>query len=505
MAESAESELLEKIVQMARAKRSAARRLRPLRQLAMEKLVTASEKCAFQKPSCLTPFAIPLSLQKEIQKYAEEHFDLGEIDGVVQTLGMANWMFDLAGKVLLNEFTKEFNFVIFRTFHNLDQQVWEMLIDRCPNLEKISDTRCLSGLMESVLPYLKRFPKLEHICYSSYLCTSDDLIQISKHFPNLRTLSVTFEGVNIDLMTNLFALQRLERLEIQLPFSQTDNEDNYWYNHFKAECLSHLPNLQYLFGGNEYHNNHQIPGNRKLSLREMKVFSDFDYELVPYLEELAINNPSPVAPQQLFSVISKLTSLSLDGFGSLQFHEVLSQCGDRLEDLHVVRFDNRTVDPYKIIVKCPKLRRLHIGGIVSFENSPYRSQSVDHFQNMEEFTYVNFSGFHISSESELMQLVLKSKNIVSIHMFCNSLSSLSHLIQCLVEGPLLQKLKTIILSFGLMTDTPSNVLKFLCLLALHAPRLEYMRIVVNSDDLRAYVLSSSLSRVEGLKFSCLRG
>ncbi|XP_059488626.1 uncharacterized protein LOC132204255 [Neocloeon triangulifer] len=463
----------ETLRKLARIKRSKLRNLRQLKEQAMEKLL-ASDACGKTTLLSVSPL-----LQQEIQSHVEMH--LRGSYKYDQTLEMAKWMLKFAGRVFLNDHTKEFDFAIIRSYHNLEEQMWNLLVERCPNLERITDNLGSKiRTFKSVLPYLKRFPKLEHISLEGYQCTADDLTRISQIFPNLHSLSATFDFVDDNILRALFALQRLESLDIvwddwDVGMIENDafrEEQTHYLDFFKAECLAHLPHLQYLSGGRVFHNHRPIcTTNRKLSLREMEIVDAFDYDLVPCVEKLFISGPL-LLHRQSFNGLSNLRSLTLTDVKDQDLCEVLADCGGKLEEL-AVKDKYLVVDPYELLAKCPHLRKFDVSCKMSFEDSSY-SVTANHFQFIQTFKYKNSDETN-NSPPYLLPLVLTAPNVEEISMSkdCIPSADLLLLTQQLVEGRILQKVKKI--EYKISGKPRSEFVQFVRLLPVCAPRLEVVK------------------------------
>jgi hypothetical protein len=177
-------------------------------------------------------FAAPL-LHRDFFRFLESR---GSYDGRIEE-EMFDRIFNLLS-LLLNDSTSEFDFIVFsRRDHedNRDEEMWQMLLQKCPNLERITDSRKLNFseqfgfefvTLSSVMHFLLDMPKLLHIDLDFYLCEEDDLILLVEKFPSLKTLNVVFDHLSFDGMRNLFKLQELEvfRINLRYPLDVTMQE-----------------------------------------------------------------------------------------------------------------------------------------------------------------------------------------------------------------------------------------------------------------------------------------
>jgi hypothetical protein len=146
--------------------------------------------------------------------------------------------------LLLNDSTSEFDFIVFsRRDHedNRDEEMWQLLLEKCPNLERITDSRKLNFSQQfgfefvtltSVMHFLIDMPKLLHIDLDFYLCNEDDLILLVETFPSLKTLNVVFDHLSFDGMRHLFKLQELEvfRINLRYPLDVTMQEVSIYFS-----------------------------------------------------------------------------------------------------------------------------------------------------------------------------------------------------------------------------------------------------------------------------------
>ncbi|XP_059468885.1 uncharacterized protein LOC132192768 isoform X2 [Neocloeon triangulifer] len=513
--------------------KKAKRRVKPLKELVLKKIAD-SDECA---QTSLKPFHyLSPMMKKEILSHMASQ--QGSIDEY-QTQAMANWMFELASH-LLDVHTKEFDFSIFGTrcaweYIERDQKVWQMLADKCPNLESILDKRrtaiwlidnnpdndieCNKLYMRNMLPYLRKFPKLEHISLIKYICDSEDLAQLAYHWPNLLTLSVAFEFVDSDTLRNLFHFQKLEHLEIE--WSKFDiwsiknellyNEQFLYLERFKSECMEHLPNLQYLSGGAEFHNELPYQGKRKLALREIDVSVGFNLELVPFLEKLKVTGPGFEIPSHTFGNLTNLTVLILYEMKDSHISDVLTHCGARLHELVL----NESVyeaglDLYELVFKCQQLRTLKISSCdLSVKESNFKSQvNGKHFKIIRHFLFRNYKEDHeCEFPSDLILLLFGApelEELAILHAFTLCSTDLSYLTEQLLQGRILKNLKLFEFDCNIENSIYcDDLLKFLCLLPAHAPKLQKMQGESSSEEFHESFKKSILYNdliIDGFKF-----
>ncbi|XP_059472681.1 uncharacterized protein LOC132195013 [Neocloeon triangulifer] len=483
------------LLEIARAKRSKVKNLRPLKELALEKLVSSNE-CDQRSIAPFRYLQVSPLLQREILSHMVTH--ASDCRRRMRNCGRNrapvvkfNWLFELASH-LLSVHTKEFDFSIFDypflvTTSDDKQRVWMMLVDKCPNLESILDqSRGLAPAPNpklcSVMSYLQNFPKLKHILLAHYFCTSEDLAQLAQHLPQLQTLSVAFKYFFSDTLQNLLLLQNLERVDITLRHRYSHefenellkNEHEQNINSFKADCMEHLPRLQYCSGGEEHHNYRPYEGNRKLSMKEIDVLGGFDFELVPFLEKLKLTGPDLNIPCHSFRLLSNLTVLDLLGFETSNTSDVLTHCGDKLHELFVRNWSENGMDPYEVFFKCPQLRTLKISECSVFRGeSTFQSQMVakhvkhlKHFEYMTPFFPPDFLAFVLAAPDLEIFSSYKDWNLSSM--------VLARLSVELVEGCILQNLKLI--NFENYNGRPNacvEFVKFLKLLPFYAPALQW--------------------------------
>ncbi|XP_059468573.1 uncharacterized protein LOC132192571 [Neocloeon triangulifer] len=340
-----DQEELEKLLKIAREKRAKVIKYHvwPLKELCLMK-VADSDECA--KTSILPYQYLSPLLQKEILKHMATK--QGSKYYERQTPAMSEWMFELANR-LLNCNSKEFDFRIFGGYdwldHEQDQRMWQILIDRCPNLESILDERDArhhndSVYLSNVMPYLQKFRELKHILLKKYVSNSDDLTQLAQHFPNLESLSTTFQFIDLQTMQNLYLLQNLIKLDVNLDVFNFKNrlvidKQKEFVNHFKAECTQYLPRLQYCSGGWGQHNSLSYRGNRRqLALRDMETYGGFDLVLAPCLETLSVLGPFDVK-NHVLGVLSNLTVLSLLEVDASDVPDLLTHYGNKLHELYI--------------------------------------------------------------------------------------------------------------------------------------------------------------------------
>ncbi|XP_059481008.1 uncharacterized protein LOC132199920 isoform X2 [Neocloeon triangulifer] len=513
---------LNKLLEIAREKRfNVGNFVRPLKELCVNKIAD-SDDCA--KTNLLPYQYLPLVLKKEILKR------MAAQQGSCQvrlTPAMTEWIYKLAS-CLMNDKTKEFDFSIFGQYdwldHELDQKVWQMLAERCPNLETISDKWQKqkrggdSFYMSNVMPHLEKFQHLKHILLKRFVSNSDDLEQIAQHFPNLVSLSTTFEFVDTQLMKNLFLLQNLKQLDINWNIwnnqdrSVLDEQTNYW-RQFKVECMEHLPCLQYCYmsvgacyinGIRPYRGNSQ-----QLSLREMAVVSDIDFELFPSLETLTVLGPLKSKSHE-FGVLSNLTVLELIEVDTSDVPVVLTHCGNKLHELTIIAFGPQYLDPYKVIVKCPNLRKFDVSADF-FDNQStfFKSQvNTNHMRYMKHFKIWTYAYEDMNFPSDFLTLALAAPDLETFKSYSLniSLTKLTLLTEQLVAGCILQNLKKF--KFECSEHEPSTcfeLLKFICLLPVHAPRLQLIQSKCFSNEFEEQFKKSFLfdmiDQIDGLKIA----
>ncbi|XP_059483486.1 uncharacterized protein LOC132201374 [Neocloeon triangulifer] len=526
---------LEQLLEIATAKRSKVANLRPLKEQALEKV--ASFEYA---QTSLAPFQyLSPPLQKEILSHVAAQQRCSE-DWL--TPAKAEWLFEMVSR-LLNANTKEFDFGIFGgpnglfhwSDHERNQKVWNMLVEKCPNLERILDKRhhdnsdawTISSpvktdpkkgfYLRNVMPFLQKFTKLKHIVLENYICDSEDLAQLAHHFPKLQTLSVAFKLVYFNTLRNLFLLQNLERLDIN--WNEYDfrnikdkllyNEQTHYLDHLNTECMEQLPCLQYCSGGRKHHNHRPYRGHRKLALREIDVMGGFDFQLVPFLEKLHLNGPLNM---QMFKIraLSNLTSLSLSDIKKSDVSYLLTQCGAKLHELKIDIWDSEEgINPYEVMVECPQLRKLDFDTFLcdgEAENDFIYQVNANHFKYMKDFSFSCNDDYF---PPDLITLVLATPALEKFSFKENwNLSydhHLVHLTEQLVEGRILQNLKSF--EFMYLNHEPSaciELVKFLCLLAAHAPRLELIRCIIGRTEFekeaKKSFLFGGIDQIDGFKF-----
>lgn len=194
-------------------------------------------------------FVAPL-LHRDFFRFLESR---GSYDGRIDNETFER-IFNLLS-LLLNDSTSEFDFIVFsRRDHeeNRDEEMWQLLLEKCPNLVRITDSRKLNFSQQfgfefvrlsSVMHFLHDMPKLLHIDLDFYLCDEDDLILLVETFPSLKTLNVVFDHLSFDGMRHLFKLQELEvfRINLRYPLDVTMHEvSNYDKKHILILILDLL-------------------------------------------------------------------------------------------------------------------------------------------------------------------------------------------------------------------------------------------------------------------------
>ncbi|XP_059483490.1 uncharacterized protein LOC132201375 isoform X2 [Neocloeon triangulifer] len=509
---------LEPLLESAIVKRSEVKNLRPLKELTSIN-VASSYECA-QPTLALIQYLSP-PLQKEISSR------MAASNENRLTPAKAAWVFELASR-LLNTTTKEFDFGIFggQFQHCADyeraQKVWHMLAEKCPNLEQINDKRYHETdssnpkkknlHIKNVMPFLQKFGKLKHIVLKYYICDSEDLVQLAHHFPKLLTLSVTFELVCFDTLKKLFLLQDLERLEINWDKDEFFNiddaavlgEQTHYFNHFKTECIEQLPCLQYCSGGGEYHNFRPYRGKRKLALKEMEVLGGFDLQLVPFLEDLHLKGPLKTHLNGIGG-LSDLTVLSLSDVKESDVSDLLTQCGAKLHELKIYIWDSEAgINPYELIVKCPQLHKLDVSSdLYDGEENIFKPQvNANHLKYLKDFSLSRIGN---KFPPDLTALVLAAPDLEKFSNWNFSHEHLVHLTEQLVDGRILQNLKSF--TFNCINQEPSfctELIKFLCFLPVYAPRLALMTCEIASTEFDKQVKKSYLcngfDQIDGFKF-----
>ncbi|XP_059490573.1 uncharacterized protein LOC132205503 [Neocloeon triangulifer] len=517
-------------------KRSIMRNLRPLKELSLMTIRnSASVKTSAVPYQHLSP-----SLRLDILKYLESQ---GECDKLLSQ-EMRLWIFELLNR-LLDASIKEFDFIVFSQCKTSDYprdcQVWEMLIERCPNLVRVADSRKVAILtrdedgaivrslydqsIEQInlfifqyVPFLLKFPKLMHIELGWYIMDENSMATIAETFPNLQTLCFAIDFVTFNLLKSLFTLQKLEILKINWDhYSSSTNESlelkQFEQSRMMFECLIHLPLLRICCSDNTDDTiRHGVlkfcSGGGTLNLETLRTKGFFDFKLVPSLVNLRIDEPLFFKSFSSLDCLHHLRVLHLHKVVSfVNLSEVLSDCGSRLEELTINSCPERTVnvDPFVLFSLCPRLKKLSLL-LVNLDLSEVEKSSAlvneSHFSRMESFQFISvFSTF----PSELIFHILLAPNLKYFHVNnLNIISSISfaHLLVKLVHGHALQKLKTF--EFGCQVEGPYNsLIVFLSLLPVYAPRLALLKCCSAEAELKTKLLNSLLTiTIPDFLFEC---
>ncbi|XP_059491094.1 uncharacterized protein LOC132205801 [Neocloeon triangulifer] len=511
----------EELTLIAKAKRSEARNLRPLRELALERIRNV---CSCIQSSTVLYRNLSPSLRIDILKYLESQ---GEFDKPISP-ELKGWIFEILNR-LLDASVRDFDFILFSQFESseylLDKNVWQMLVEKCPNLERVADSRKLALIKEDmiedgeyesnegfcnfhlndVLPFLIKLPMLEHIELGWYICDEECMAQIAKNFPNLRSLSIAIEAASFDLLRSLFTLQRLEILKVNWEYKSSLSKSfeikRFEQSRLMQECLRHLPLLRVCCSDNSVDtiragvfDLHSFQGLAQpaLYLETAKIVGAFDFRLVPSLINLRFEEPVNIFVYD-FSNLFNLRVLHLSCVKGLFVIEVLSYCGSQLEELTIFSTSHaERVDPFEIFSLCPQLRKLDFNMNISIANVETSSASV----NQSNFNRMTSFEFHSSSDSFPSKLIFYILSAPNIEHFCvyNDLSivpdSLIYLSDLLVKGHILQMFR--IFQFGCQSEqVQPELIRFLCLLPSYAPKLKLLTCSSASREF-ANQLSDSL-------------
>ncbi|XP_059476756.1 uncharacterized protein LOC132197469 [Neocloeon triangulifer] len=490
------------LLSIAKAKRSKAENLRPLQVLALEKFAThpsTQPASLFVADNILTPaLRIDILLHLEAQYIKDEIIIVGFNDYVKRlNPENANWMLRMVDS-LLDASIKFFNFSIFCDYHSSDHQrdllIWQMLAQRCPNLEAVDDSRKHSSdrgkgklLVRDVLPFLSQCRNLQHIKLQEYICDAKDLAVIASNHPNLKTLCVTFELVYFETLKNLFALHHLEELNISWyprchvkDKSQMEiDEQDHYYRHFNAECLENLPKLRICWGGEANHNIRSYRGHGVLSLTHLRVCrGSYNFELVPWLEYLLLDRPSATSNFDLVGKLSHLRELELYDVNSTFVNRILELCGHKLKVLTIYSCHDFCLKPFQVLFHCPHLVKLELSECFGSKNDDllcYKDHvHIGQVQHLKQLVMFN----NRNVPSEFTTITLSAPNLEIFYFATNwnlSKNDISHLINLLMEGRILQNLHTLYFYYEDEEENP-ELFKFLCILVSHAPKLKKLEI-----------------------------
>ncbi|XP_059481441.1 uncharacterized protein LOC132200194 isoform X2 [Neocloeon triangulifer] len=516
----------EQLIKIAKVKRSIVQNLRPLKELCLEKI----RNCASVKTSAVPYKQLSPALRLDILKYLESQ---GECDKLLCS-EMQLWIFELLNRVL-DESVREFDFILFsqrRTSDTCrDVQVWKMLTEKCPKLERIADSRKLEKLdvrnagfivlgqeandlrnvsLNPVLPFLLQFPKLEHIELGWYLFHEKSMAIVSETYPNLRTLCCAIRTHTYDLLKSLFSMQKLEILKINwdqytcllsLVRVSHKNEMQWDQQRFMKECLKHLPLLRICCSDNTddtmCHGTIRIDtGDGPFNLETADLECFFDYTRTPFLKNLKLMTPTYFRNHNNVDSLHHLKVLHLHDVRShFTVPQVLAECGSRLEELTICTSAG-PVDPFEVFSLCPRLKKLvfkQLNLTETDQSSALLNES--HFSSMETFKCSITTG---SFPTQCIDLILLAPNLEHFSLCLYDISSNFHasfprLLDALVNGRALQKLRTF--KFGSCHRSSPELLNFLCLLPIHAPKLKLLKCVPASEELKNQLLDSMLSQI----------
>ncbi|XP_059468406.1 uncharacterized protein LOC132192453 [Neocloeon triangulifer] len=325
-----------------------------------------------------------------------------------------------------------------------------------------------------------------------YECDEDDMAWIAQHFPNLISLGVSLNIVSPLLFANLLHLQKIEVLKIhwgmfgetyqRLSHEERTKQQDYRRN-FVLEYVERFPRLRFFDVEPDFYMADadgvlftQDPG-QPLPLERITTNHFFNFRRTPYLTHVnfypsneIIGNPAPCV------FLTNLKVLEVrDVKGSLIF-QILTLCGKQLEELKVKIFEEQDqLDVCDIFMLCPRLHKLHYFFLVHTEETkPFNNQlDASHFLNLKEFSLIWRLSYAYSSR--LIALVLTAPLLERFTMkesFTMTYEVFTQLHRPLIDGKILQKLRKF--QFGSHLEQPAELLKFLLLLPVHAPRLENM-------------------------------
>ncbi|XP_059476232.1 uncharacterized protein LOC132197154 [Neocloeon triangulifer] len=527
------------LLQVARAKRSKVQNLRPLQELVFEKIVKT-----FVNSGVLLPFQdLPLSLRLEI-------LDRMKAEGIsrrkqIITPLVKDTIFEMVHS-LLDDSIKTFDFALFSTYDEPDKkrdlQVWQLLVEKCPNLEKIVDSRNFPAKtqygndpqrrsvkkgenkfqLQDVLPFLLQLPKLQHILLGPYACKEVDMAQISLYFPNLISIFITFnEIVSQYLLDELLALQKLEVVKVNWKFHRDDLSEEEQRNEmdkfflFRTECLMRFLHLRhstlYVDGyPSAYVDYNSYPYKdlrMTLSLERLEIRTKFDFSITPFVTHLRLSGDStPVPPPASFALLTNLRVLSIHGASGSLIAQILTFCGKQLEELELMddQWDEDDVavddvlDICDTLLSCPNLTNFSFMSQRRDDHKQFNTQmNASHIQKMQKFCLDDIRLSH-DYASKLMALVLTAPNLEYLRVapsFSLTPEECEHLHQPLIDGDILQQLKTF--KFGSHLEQPAELLEFIMLLPVHSPQLEKLKCFGDLPMLllfREQILKSRLQR-----------
>ncbi|XP_059472218.1 uncharacterized protein LOC132194753 [Neocloeon triangulifer] len=480
------TETFPRALAVAKIKRSRIENLVSLRELAMQKIISYDVRI---QSSPLLPH-LPCNLKLEI-------LDRMEAKGIEREKQLTmpavkDLIFKMVNS-LLDAKTKKFDFVIFSTYHKSDHQrdldTWKLLVKKCPNLEKISDSRkhpaplsyetnqVVKGVgkfkLQVVNTFLLQLPNLQHMLLEQYQCDEKDMAWIVQRFPNLITLGVSFNMVSPPLFASLFCLQRLEDLKIHWEarlcrkLSQEDRERQWnFLKNFGLECVKNLPQLRVCSIYPDYMSRilshgqdlpDEDPRLPPLQLEHVSTNHFFDFRRTPYLRHVKF----------VGNILGDVSPAPCAFLTNLRVLEMLVEL--------ILKIEEEQVDVCDIFMLCPRLSKLKYDfGIYINETKPFNDQlDASHFQNLKEFSLDWRLSFAYASQ--LMALVLTAPLLECLIMwnsFTMTPEVCNRLHRPLIKGKILQQLKKF--KFGSHLEQPAELLQFLLLLPVHAPRLEKM-------------------------------
>ncbi|XP_059472126.1 uncharacterized protein LOC132194698 [Neocloeon triangulifer] len=496
------------LLAIAKRKRSRVENLLPLRDLAMGKIVSYDVGI---ESSTLLPHLSPCLKMEILERMQAKAIEREK----KLTMPVVKDLIFRMLTSLLDASTKKFDFVVFSTYHKLDKQrdldTWDLLARKCPNLEQISDSRkhswpnqwqpdrVVKGVgkfkLQDVKNFLLQLPKLQHMLLEQYECDEVDMAWIAEHFPNLITLGVSFVIVTPFLLANLCNLQRLEVVlvswdmfgEVNRKLSEADRAmQRYYCEHFGLESVKKFPRLRVfsihpdlfmsVYPLNDDDLFTQDPG-QPLPLERITTGRFLNFGHLPNLTHVKFvgrltGNPAPC------TLLTNLRVLEIEDDSGSLIYQILSLCGKQLEELKLIIEVYRVEDPIDvcdIFLLCPRLHKLdYIFGTHITELKPFNNQlDASHFQNLKEF-YLHWR-LGYAYASRLMALVLTAPLLERFTMsksFTMTPEVCTQLHRPLIEGEILQQLKKF--KFGSHREQPAELLTFLLLLPVHAPRLEKM-------------------------------
>ncbi|XP_059472062.1 uncharacterized protein LOC132194660 [Neocloeon triangulifer] len=516
---------------IANRKRSRVQNFLPLKELAMRKIVSydigiESSTLLPHLPWCLKLEILERMQAKGIER--EKKLTMPVVKDLI--FGMLNSLMDAS--------TKKFDFVVFSTYHKSDKQrdleMWDLLARKCPNLEQISDSRkhaapvswqppgqVVKGVGEFKLRDVKnsllQLSKLKHVMLEQYECDEEDMAWIARNFPDLITLGVTFVVVTPFLLANLFDLQRLEVVlvhwdmygEVNWKLSGEDRAMQKDYcEDFGLACVKKFPRLRffsiypdflmYALNNDDIFTHH--PG-QPLPLERITTERFLNFGYLPNLTHVRFEGQLS-GDLETCALLSNLRVLEMeDDSGSLIF-QILSLCGKQLEELIVtmeVFMEEDPIDVCDIFLLCPRLHKLYYYfRIHNEETKPFNSHlDARYFQNLKKFSL----SWRLSNAyaSRLMALVLTAPLLERFTMkksFTMTPEVCTQLHRPLIEGEILQQLEKF--KFGSHLEQPAELLQFLLLLPVHAPRLEKMECFGAHPSFLRKIQESPMQRLNAI-------